>query len=107
MAEVDPELLYRRWVHAHEEDTDEEMVFRPAEHELPPSRGRVSFELRSDGSFSEAGLGAADVPDEATGSWSLEHGAIRLGQGAPGGVPRDLPIASLDGERLVIRRYPA
>ncbi|MQA73550.1 MAG: hypothetical protein GEU88_04235 [Solirubrobacterales bacterium] len=104
MTEVPRELLERRWVHAHEEDTDDEMVFRPAEHPLPPSRGRTSFELRPDGSFSEAGLGAADVPDEAEGTWRLDGGTIVLGEGAPGGAPRAMPVASLDEHRLVIRR---
>jgi hypothetical protein len=104
MTELRRELLHRRWVHAHEEDTDQEMVFRPAEHPLPPSRGRVSFELHADGTFSEAGLGAADVPDQAAGRWSLEQGKLILGQGAPGGAPRVMPIASADEQRLVIRK---
>jgi hypothetical protein len=104
MSEIEDELLCQRWVHAHEEDTDEEMVFRPAKHPLGPSRGRTSFELRDDGTFSESGLGAADVPEEATGTWRLERKTIVLGEAAPGGVPRVLPIASADEDRLVIRR---
>jgi len=32
-----------RWVHSHEEDTDDEMVFRAADsgYAFPPSRGRA------------------------------------------------------------------
>ncbi len=105
MADIRRETLHRRWVHAHEEDTDDEMVFRPADYELPPARGRVAFELRADGTFREAGFGAADVPDEATGSWDLEDdGRIVLGDGAPSGVPRVMPIVSADEERLAIRK---
>jgi len=105
MASVRRELLHGRWVHAHEEDTDEHMVFRPAEYELPPARGRLTFELRPDGTFWEAGLGAADVPEEATGVWRLEDDdRIVLGEGAPGGVPRTMRIATAEGDRLVVEK---
>lgn len=105
MGKISREALQRRWVHAHEEDTGEEMVFRPADHPLPPSRGRAAFELRADGSFTESGLGATDVPDEAAGTWVLENGeSIVLGEGASGGVPRVMPIASCERDRLVVRR---
>lgn len=104
MAGVRRELLQRRWVHAHEEDTEQEMVFRPAEHPLGPSRGRRSFELHADGTFSESGLGAADVPEQASGKWRLERETIHLSEAAPGGAPREMPIASIDEDRLVVRR---
>jgi hypothetical protein len=99
------DLLQRRWVHAHEEDTESEMVFRPADYELPPARGRVAFELRPDGSFVESGLGAADVPEEASGTWDLEDDErIVLSQGASQGVPRKMRIASAEQDRLVIEK---
>ena len=105
MPEIDRRQIEKRWVHAHEEDTDDEMVFRPADYDLPPSRGRLAFELRPDGTFAEAGLGPADVPDQASGTWQLEDGErIVLGEGAAQGVPRVLPIASADPQRLVIRK---
>ena len=72
MPEFEPRLLYRRWVHAHEEDTGRQMVFRPAEVELPPSRGRAAFELRPDGTFAESGIGPTDRPEPASGTWELE-----------------------------------
>jgi hypothetical protein len=104
VAPVRRECLHRRWVHAHEEDSDDVMVFRPAEHELPPSRGRAAFELRADGTFAEAGLGAADVPEEASGTWELEDGErIVFSKGAAQGVPRVMKIVSCDGERLVVK----
>ena len=93
-----------RWAHAHEEDTEDEMVFRPADAELPPSRGRVAFELRADGSFAETGLGPADVPEEATGSWTLDGATIRLSDGAAQGVPREMEVLRTDHERLVVRK---
>lgn len=93
-----------RWVHVQEEDTEDEMVFRPAGTDLPPARGRMAFELRADGTFAETGLGAADVPEEATGSWALEDDLITLSEGATQGVPRQMQVVTADEERLVVRR---
>jgi hypothetical protein len=91
-------------VHAREEDTEDEMVFRPAGTDLPPARGRVAFELREDGTFAETGLGAADVPEEASGSWELEDDTIRLSEGAAQGVPREMAVVTADEDRLVVRK---
>ena len=96
--------LAGRWAHVHEEDTDDEMVFRPADAELPPSRGRMAFELRPDGSFAETGLGAADVPQEAAGSWTLDGDTITLSEGAVQGVPRQMEVVTAEPDRLVVRR---
>ena len=93
-----------RWVHAHEEDTQDAMVLRPATSDLPPSRGRMAFELRPDGTFSEAGLVPADVPEDASGSWALEGDTITLSEGAAQGVPREMRVVSADEARLVIRK---
>jgi hypothetical protein len=101
---VESDQVSGRWVHVHEEDTDDEMVFRPADSDLPPSRGRVAFELRADGTFAETGLGAADVPEEASGSWTLEDDTITLSEGATQGVPREMKIVTADEGRLVIRK---
>jgi hypothetical protein len=100
---VTKDRVVGRWVHAQEEDTDDEMVFRPADADLPPSRGRMGFELREDGTFAESGLGARDVPEEAAGSWVLEDETITLSEGAAQGVPREMEIVSVDDERLVVR----
>ena len=95
-----------RWVHAHEEDTEDEQVFRPAGTDLPPSRGRMAFDLRADGTFAEIGLGVTDVPEEATGSWVVSGDKITLSDGATQGVPREMEVVAADEERLVIRKRP-
>ncbi len=103
---MDAEQVSGSWVHAHEEDTAEAMVFRPAGSDLPPSRGRRAFELRADGTFEERGLGAADVPDEDTGGWALEGSTITLSPGAAQGAPRTMEVVEADEHRLVLRRRP-
>lgn len=101
------EQVCGHWVHAHEEDTEDQMVFRPPGADLPPSRGRVAFELRADGTFAETGLGATDVPEEGTGSWALEGDVLTLSEGATQGVPRELVVVRADQDRLVVRRRRA
>ena len=79
------------------------MVFRPATHPFPPSRGRVSFELRPDGSYLESSPGPVDLPEESSGSWSLE--GDRLVLGAEGDRPGHAwEIAAAEDDRLVVRK---
>ena len=103
MAGYEQHLLQGRWVHSHEEDTDEEMVFRPADRPLPPARGRTSLEFRPDGTYVESAPGPVDVPESSTGSWSLEAGRLVLE--AAGNQPsRELEITGAEDDRLTIRK---
>jgi hypothetical protein len=103
VAELRREALVGRWVHAHEEDGDGERVFVPASRPLPPSRGRMSFELRPDGVYFELSPGAADVPEESGGTWALEGDRLVLGaEGDRSG--HAWRVVAVDGDRLVVRR---
>ena len=57
---MDP--LLQHWIHSHEEDTDTEMVFRPASFNFPPARGRKGFELSPDGTLIDYRIGPTDRP---------------------------------------------
>jgi|SRR5215203_313433 len=104
MREGDRErILRRRWVHSHEEDTDEEMVFRPAAFEFPPSRGRRSFELKSDGALLEGRIGPTDRPLETQGNWELQNDRLVLHRG-PSETPRVMRIASVEDDRLTVEK---
>ena len=104
MRERDTEkLLRRRWVHSHEEDTDEEMVFRPAAYEFPPSRGRRSFELKPEGVLAEGRIGPTDRPVETQGTWELRDDRLVLRRD-PSEAPRVMRIASVDDDRLVVEK---
>jgi hypothetical protein len=96
-------MLRRRWVHSHEEDTDEEMVFRPAAYEFPPSRGRRSFELMPDGTLVEGRIGPTDRPVETRGTWELRDDRLVLRRD-PSETPRVMRIASVDDDRLVVEK---
>jgi hypothetical protein len=97
---VEPDRLARRWVHSHEEDTGEEMVFRAADsgYEFPRSRGREALELQPDGSYAGTVPGPVDVPVPTEGAWTLEGGnRLRLGD-------RVLEISSVEGDVLKVRK---
>src|SRR4051812_13927101 len=99
--QVDRALLHGKWVHAHEEDTPTERVFRPAGSALPRSRGRTGFELNSDQTAAHLGIGRGDETDRAAGTWELEEGdpprlVIRLATGET----QSLPVVSLANDRL-------
>jgi hypothetical protein len=92
-------------VHSHEEDTETEMVFRPAGFDFPPSRGRRAFELRAGGGLVEEGPGPADRRAQAHGTWRLtEDGALAFVRPDEATPHRVLKLVSVSPDRLVVRR---
>lgn len=102
---IPPELLQQHWIHSHEEDTETEMVFRPAGYSFPRSRGRRSFELRAGGELIEGGPGPADRREKSEGAWQLtEDGTLAFFRKAESAPHRVLTIASVARDRLVVRK---
>jgi hypothetical protein len=98
---LDRESVAGHWVHAHEEDADDEMVLRPAGTSLPPSRGRAAFDLRADGTYTERAPGPDDRPVECDGTWSLEGDELTLA--ASGDEPgRAWTVRSAESGRLCV-----
>jgi hypothetical protein len=97
------DALAGRWVHSHEEDSEEEMVFRSATHALPPSRGRTYLDLRADGSYVERAPGPVDLPEESGGRWSLQGSRLVL-DAAGGRAGRAWEVAASEPDRLVVRK---
>jgi hypothetical protein len=80
------------------------MVYRPADADLPPSRGRRGLELNPDGSFADVRPGADDRPRRAAGRWGLE-GDDRLVVETEGGAERrTLRVVAADGNAIVVRK---
>ena len=104
MTELPAHAVGRRWVHSHEEDTEHEMVFRPAEREFPPSRGRMRFELLPDGKFVESAPGPTDAPEKRTGTWKQVEGKLMLDSDQAPEGRRELEIISADEDRLVVKK---
>ena len=98
------ELLCRRWIHSHEEDSATETVYRPAEFPFPPSRGRKAVELREDGTYSQGRPGPVDRKLESGGTWEFQAPNVILFHPAEGNPPPPLNIQSVDQQRLVVAR---
>jgi hypothetical protein len=103
--EIDSRLLYKRWLHSHEEDTAEQMVFRPASFNFPPARGRDGFELRSDQSMIEIRIGPTDRVEEICGTWKIEGGnQVLFYEESSPGPTRRMQIILAEEDRLVAKR---
>lgn len=99
---IDRAALHGRWVHAHEQDSGDEMVFVPADTDLPPSRGRRELELGETGEATEGGPGATDRPEAHPARWELtDEGELVISdpEGKKGWRAR---IVSATDRRLVL-----
>jgi hypothetical protein len=101
---MDAKTLSRHWVHSHEEDTQTEMVFRPAHHKFPPSRGRKGFELKNDGTLVDLGLAPNDAQAATAGRWQLKGNELVLQSPSSRTPERTLEIIAADNDRLVVRK---
>ena len=103
---IKSDVLAQHWVHSHEEDSDTEMVFRPASYKFPPARGRSFFDLKPDGNLTEGGPGPTDRSEAQEGKWKLDGGKnLVFYQGAKSDQPsRVLQLAAADRNRLVVKK---
>ena len=103
--QVNQDALYQHWVHSHEEDTNTEIVFRPATYNFPRSRGRRSFELKPNGTLVEGGMAPDDRRQETQGTWALQDGdKLVLYTQSASQPSRVMHIASVDQDRLVVKK---
>ena len=103
-AERRAEWLLGRWLHSHEEDSDEVMVFRPADFEFPPSRGRSGFGLAPGGELVDVSIAAQDGTRESRGSWKLVGKRLELYAPAGATPERAFEIERVEEDRLLLRR---
>jgi hypothetical protein len=103
--QIDRKALSQKWIHSHEEDTADEIVFRPESYKFPPSRGRRSFQLAADGTMVEYGIGPDDRPNPTPGLWELNDAnelELRTGGADVRKTVMRLICASLD--KLVVKK---
>jgi hypothetical protein len=102
--DISPNIVNQRWLHSHEEDTADEMVFRPSTYPFPPSRGRTGFELRPDGSAAVLGIAPTDAPQEHQGVWSVDA-TNQLLVSVPGlQQTKAMSVVSSSPGRLVVKK---
>ena len=98
------EALQKRWMHSHEEDTNTRMVFRPSTFRFPPSRGRIGFELKADGTYVDIGIAPADGTLETQGSWSLDQDTLILSSDIYPDGTRRMQIISVSEDTLIFKK---
>lgn len=103
-AKIDPPMLHQHWIHSHEEDTEDEVVYRPSHYDFPPARGRKGFELREDGALVEYAVGPADRPVAKQGRWKLLGDQVALYPESGDEPTNMLTIRAVDAEKLVVQK---
>jgi hypothetical protein len=96
--------LQQHWVHSHEEDTQTEMVFRPATYQFPRSRGRKAFSLNADGTLTQTNIAPTDRREQTTGTWKLAGDELAFYNESASQPSRVMKIASVDEHRLVVKK---
>jgi len=102
MAVFDTKYLNQKWTHSFEEDTAQEMVYRPGGYVLRKARGRNQFDLKENGEVVDRRIGKDDVPDPVIGSWKLEgeNLVINLSDGSE----QVYPLKEVSPEKLVLKK---
>jgi hypothetical protein len=96
------------WVHAHEEDSPGEQVFRPASTPLPPSRGRQRLNIKADGTVVFGGPGADDRTVQASGRWETRPSGqvVLIPRAGSSGQQDRLFVTEVAHDRMVVKRAP-
>jgi len=98
------ETLCRRWIHSHEEDEGDKLVYRPDDYAFPPARGRRLLELHRDGSAAVGGPGPTDRPEAAVAAWALRGRTLTVEASGAQPPQRVYEIVSSGADKLVLRR---
>ncbi len=69
-----PKGLAQEWIRSPEEDDLQKgMIYRPSTYKFPPSRGRESMNLKSDGALIYRKIAPTDGIDTFNGTWTFDH----------------------------------
>ena len=102
MAQVNlSDLTGKEWVHSHEEDGLDTIVFRPSSHSFPPSRGRKRMTLGEGGKMEGTIPGPVDAPTGVAGKWVLAGDRLTVSYGKTSLRYR---LVSLAKDKLTLRR---
>lgn len=101
MINVNRSTIVGHWVHAHEEDWEGNMVFRREGTSLPPSRGRITLDLRPDGSAELGKIAATDGIETTGGEWDLKGESLLVRDDQ--GETRNWYVIASEPDRLVLR----
>ncbi|KAA9338394.1 hypothetical protein F0P96_06045 [Hymenobacter busanensis] len=100
-------VLFRTWLHAHEEDQGDVLVYRPNTYSFKPSRGRTGFAFDPNGLFTQYDIAPTDGMEGRRGQWTAENDhTLRISLQDQHEPDYRLEIVSLTPELLQVRRLP-
>lgn len=94
--------LCQHWIHSHEEDRANEMVYRPSTFDFPLSRGREELILSQDDVCIFMDIAAADGSDKKTCTLSEDGTGLSIEIDYSQGRIRRLRILRAEAEKLVV-----
>ena len=97
--------LIRRWLHSHDEDTPDVLVYRPADYRFPREEGRDGFEILAGGEFHYLAIGGGDRTEVSNGRWTIEApDRVRVDISNARVKPFWLEVVACDSETLKVKR---
>jgi hypothetical protein len=67
-------VVEKEWVHYHEGDiAPNQKMYKTADFDFPPSRGRDRFQIFADGTVLFTPIGANDAPVQRKGIWTMRR----------------------------------
>lgn len=101
---LDGARLQRTWLHAHEEDHGDTLVFRPNTYTFRPSRGRTGFQVEPDGALTQLDIAPTDGLESHKGRWRLEGRTLIATFPDGASQPYRLQVLQLEADKLVAIR---
>ena len=95
--------LFGEWIHSHEEDTANEIVFRPSNYAFPLTRSaRNIYHFAPDGMLIKGEPTASDSINKIEDKWDLKSDEISMYE--DGKLINKKVIASIDKNKLVLKK---
>jgi len=104
MKNIDPHKLVNHWIHSHEEDEGDQLVYRTEDFDFPPARGRTGLDLSEGGNAIQEGPAPDDRHSERKGKWSLNDIGQLMIEDPSFGQTRAFEIVELKDDRLVLKK---
>lgn len=98
----DPAKLQRTWLHSHEEDHGDTLVYRPNTYAFPPSRGRTGFQVEANGALTQFDIAPTDGLEAHKGKWRVEGREFFATFPDKSSVDYKLRILKLDDQKGVM-----
>ncbi len=103
---VDPAVLQQTWLHAHEEDHGDTVVYRPNTYAFRPSRGRTGFQIEPNGVLTQYDIAPTDGLEKRAGKWRIEGQMFYATFPDKNSTDYSLRVLSLTPDRFeAVRKY--